>query len=85
MKHQVDKKSHKNIIYSFIIYNFISMFFIFCANCRIQEAGYWLAKTLDLQLVDDFGFSKRYTRSLQVHLDKLYLFSLETNVSFSTC
>ncbi|KAH7514014.1 probable transcriptional regulator SLK2 [Ziziphus jujuba] len=32
----------------------------------VQEAGFWLAKALDLQLVDDFGFSKRYTRSLQV-------------------
>lgn len=34
--------------------------------CRILAAGGQLAKTVDQQLVDDLGFSKRYTRCLQV-------------------
>ncbi|VVA30164.1 Hypothetical predicted protein [Prunus dulcis] len=37
------------------------------ANCnRILAAGGQLAKTVDQQLVDDLGFSKRYTRCLQI-------------------
>ncbi|XP_059443275.1 probable transcriptional regulator SLK3 [Corylus avellana] len=37
------------------------------ANCdTFLVAGSQLARTLDLQLVDDFGFAKRYTRCLQI-------------------
>lgn len=33
---------------------------------QIQEVGCWLANALDLQSVDNLGFSKRYTRCLQM-------------------
>ncbi|PON58365.1 LIM-domain binding protein/SEUSS [Parasponia andersonii] len=36
-------------------------------NCnQIQDAGTWLANAFDLQLVDDWGFSRRCTRFLQL-------------------
>lgn len=47
----------------------VSMFFLFGFYCRIHEAGYQFTKALDLQLIDDLGFSKRYTRFLQVFED----------------
>jgi hypothetical protein len=43
-------------------------------------AGSQLARTLDLQLVDDFGFAKRYTRCLQVNINNSFSLKLISNV-----
>lgn len=44
---------------------------IFEFSFRVLSAGRQLAKSLELQSLNDLGFSKRYVRCLQVH--RLYV------------
>lgn len=49
------------------------------SHCRFLAAGCQVARTLDLQLVDDLGFSRRYSRCMQVNIFNFF-FEFETNI-----
>lgn len=55
--------------------------------CRILEAGGQIEKALGLHEVDHLGFSKKYTRFLQVHLDFIFLLTSAKKLVFQvfTC
>lgn len=60
-----------------MIGNLNSVFF-YLYYCRILEAGGQIEKALDLHEVDCLGFSKKYSRFLQVCLDCHISFYLST-------
>lgn len=53
-----------------IFYNFYNIFIVLWA--RVVTAWRQLARSLELQSLNDLGFSKRYVRCLQVNIQQFF-------------